>query len=168
MILNINLKTIKRVINIILVLLWMIIVFMLSGQVAVESSDISNSVTRWLIKVIFNNISEQQIDALILKLDPVIRKLAHFTLYMIGGILNLNLVNEYKERMKYTKITSIIIGVTYAITDELHQCFVPGRSAEIRDVYIDSLGILLGVLIMSGLKLFKNRMIKCEKEIKQE
>ena len=40
-----------------------------------------------------------------------------------------------------------IIGTAYAVTDEIHQHFVPGRSCELRDICIDSAGVLCGVLI---------------------
>ena len=39
-----------------------------------------------------------------------------------------------------------LIGTAYAVTDEFHQSFVPGRSCELRDVVIDSCGVLTGVL----------------------
>ena len=42
---------------------------------------------------------------------------------------------------------TFVICVLYAITDEYHQTFVAGRSGELRDVVIDSLGALLGILI---------------------
>ena len=39
------------------------------------------------------------------------------------------------------------IGTAYAVTDEVHQFFVPGRSCELRDMCIDSCGVIAGVLI---------------------
>ena len=39
----------------------------------------------------------------------------------------------------------------YAVMDEIHQHFVPGRSGEITDVLIDSIGCLIGVVIMSSI-----------------
>ena len=39
-----------------------------------------------------------------------------------------------------------LIGTAYAVTDEFHQSFVPGRSCEFRDIVIDSCGVLTGVL----------------------
>ena len=41
-----------------------------------------------------------------------------------------------------------LIGVLYAVSDEIHQCFVPGRSGELRDVLIDSAGVICGVVIL--------------------
>ena len=42
-----------------------------------------------------------------------------------------------------------IFCILYAMSDEFHQLFVPGRSGEIRDICIDSLGALLGIIIMT-------------------
>ena len=46
------------------------------------------------------------------------------------------------------KLLYWLIGSFYAASDELHQLFVPGRSGEIKDVLLDSLGVLLGVLLL--------------------
>ncbi len=43
---------------------------------------------------------------------------------------------------------SLIFSYIYAITDEIHQSFVPGRSALFRDTLIDLVGIILGYLIL--------------------
>ena len=49
--------------------------------------------------------------------------------------------------IKYTLAMSILFSFLYACTDELHQIFVPGRSAQFRDVLIDTLGASFGIAI---------------------
>lgn len=49
--------------------------------------------------------------------------------------------------VKYPLAMSIFLSFLYAITDELHQVFVPGRSAQFRDVLIDTLGASFGAII---------------------
>ena len=44
--------------------------------------------------------------------------------------------------------TALSAGILYAALDEYHQTFVPGRSGQIRDVVIDSLGLLFGILLI--------------------
>lgn len=51
------------------------------------------------------------------------------------------------DRIKYTLAMSIFLSFLYACTDELHQIFVPGRSAQFRDVLIDTLGASFGIAI---------------------
>ena len=164
MIINIKLKNIRITIGLILVVLWMIIVFMLSGQTGTDSANTSGSFINWLLEMILENENDIQHICIVGQLQFIIRKTAHFILYIIGGGLIFNFIYEYKEKNKYNKYSAITIGVLYAITDELHQYFIPGRSAEIRDVFIDSAGILLGVFLTVSFKLLKDRMKKVEKE----
>ena len=44
------------------------------------------------------------------------------------------------------------IGALYAVSDEIHQIFVPGRSCELRDILIDSAGVLVGILAFQLLR----------------
>jgi VanZ family protein len=41
------------------------------------------------------------------------------------------------------------MALAYAISDEFHQTFVPGRSGAPRDVAIDLIGITAGLLLLS-------------------
>ena len=45
-----------------------------------------------------------------------------------------------------------VIGTVYAVSDEVHQLFVEGRSCEVRDMLLDSAGVAAGVLLMNWLK----------------
>ena len=93
----------------------------------------------------------------------IVRKGAHFTEYTIlGGVL----VPAVKEWMAVDttpvpvvreRITAWLAGTLYAVTDEIHQSFVPGRSCELRDMGIDSCGVLAGVLVVSFLMRSKER-----------
>ena len=53
--------------------------------------------------------------------------------------------------VKYPLAMSIFLSFLYAITDEIHQIFVPGRSAQFRDVLIDTLGASFGCLLIHAL-----------------
>ncbi len=51
---------------------------------------------------------------------------------------------------------SSTLGIIYATSDEIHQYFVPGRACMIEDVFIDTLGVMLGIsLILLGKKIIK-------------
>ena len=47
---------------------------------------------------------------------------------------------------------AIVACILYATTDEIHQCFVPGRACKALDVLIDSLGSCTGVFLLSLFK----------------
>ena len=55
--------------------------------------------------------------------------------------------NTTKQKILY----SIAFGGGYAVTDELHQFFVPGRSAQVLDVGIDTAGVIIGIIIYLAL-----------------
>lgn len=80
----------------------------------------------------------------------LVRKTAHFTEYAIlGALFYLNLRQSSKLNAPKKKILlSIILSFLYAITDEIHQLFTPGRSAQFQDVLIDTLGASFGILIV--------------------
>ena len=70
--------------------------------------------------------------------DLVLRKLAHGVEYAVLGLLLARAVPE---------LPAFAGGLLYAVTDELHQSFVPGRQAALLDVAIDAAGVLFGVLL---------------------
>ena len=138
---------IVRPVFLIFAVIWMIIVFKFSSQPADTSQNTSLNLTKRIVNVFYTSKSNTEKEQITEKLDPYIRKLAHFTLYAIGGILIANYINTYNIKDKNKIIYSICIGATYACTDEFHQLFVEGRSGQLTDVLIDSLGVATGVCI---------------------
>lgn len=156
---NKNMKNKKekiiKIVNIALVIIWMVIVFWFSAQVGDDSSNISGNTLRKIITFINQNISQQELERLVELFQPVIRKLAHYTMYTVGGFLIYNQQRTLKDN-KNRIASSTIIGILYAITDEIHQLFVPGRSGRILDVGIDSLGVITGIFIYKLLEKLVN------------
>lgn len=112
-------------------------IFFFSAQNGTESSSLSNDVIS-----LFGNLS---IDSTILSF--FIRKLAHFTEYMILSISLFHLVMEYRPMRKKEILFVILFCVFYAFTDEFHQLFIAGRNGNIFDVIIDSCGANFGVVL---------------------
>lgn len=121
----------------VLVAIWMIIIFLMSSFDATESTNQSN----FIVNIITNIFKIENIELL----SFIIRKLAHFTEYLILGFLTINMLNKNDISKKY--LLSILICIIYAISDELHQSFVPGRSCQLVDVTIDFIGALTGIFI---------------------
>lgn len=121
--------------SIILVVLWMILIFTFSnqpGNISTKQSDIVVSKVSKIIKI--DDLKY---------ITLVVRKTAHFILYVILGILIINMLHYYQ--IKDIVILSILICILYACSDEIHQLFITGRSGEIKDVFIDSIGSILGI-----------------------
>lgn len=136
-------------ISLILVIVWMITVFCFSNQPGNTSGKTSSGVTTKVVETIIRNKgkTENEKAEMIAKIDPIIRKVAHYSIYTLGGILIMNYIKTYKLKEERKMLISIITGTVYAITDEIHQYFVPGRSAMVTDVGIDALGVMTGVCI---------------------
>ena len=67
---------------------------------------------------------------------------------------------EEMNRFSY----SLIIGVIYASSDEIHQCFTPGRGPLVTDIILDGMGVLLGILlVMLVVKIFEKILLKKKK-----
>lgn len=126
----------KKTINIILTITWMAFIFIMSSFNSTESSNQSNFIVNFIVDIFnINNIE---------LLSLIIRKLAHFTEYFILGILVYNMIHSYNKK----SYIAIIICILYAISDEIHQSFVPGRSCQILDMTIDSLGAIAGIYLL--------------------
>ena len=104
--------------------LWMVLIFYLSSQSKLPDFD---------------------------EFDFGMKKLAHFSVY---ALLYLFLFRAFyfsrrdEELSLFVLLFPALIAVLYAISDEIHQSFVPLRTATVRDVIIDSAGILaMGVVI---------------------
>lgn len=135
----------QKIILIILLIIWMITVFCFSNQQGETSGSTSGKVIKAILKIFTKDVSEEKIQ----KLQLPIRKLAHFTIFSIGGVLAIMLLNQYNIPLIQKIIYSQLIITIYAATDEFHQRFIPGRTASIWDVLIDSAGALTAILIIS-------------------
>mgnify|MGYP002535108124 FL=1 len=128
-------------------LLWMLLIFLMSSFDATESTNQSN----FIVNIITDIFKIENIELL----SFIIRKLAHFTEYLILGFLTINMLNKNDISKKY--LLSILICIIYATSDEIHQIFVPGRACQIRDILIDSIGSITGVYLY---KLINTKILK--------
>jgi VanZ family protein len=75
------------------------------------------------------------------RLHHIIRKCAHFTEYFILSLLILRAIRAGRPGSRFAwALAAIAIVACYASLDELHQHFVPGRTAAVGDVLIDTSG----------------------------
>lgn len=164
----INKINILRIILIILLFFTFTRIFCFSNQNGTQSSGVSKKVTEMITKNIkkVQNMQQNEKENFILQTEKIIRKLAHFSIYTILGLLMMSLMSTYDLKQNKRICISFGVGVLYAISDEIHQYFVPGRAARIIDVLIDSAGICVGVSIVVVIlkivkRILKNKKIKC-------
>lgn len=138
----------KKIISFIVLILWMIVIFSFSSADANKSIGTSDKVITTMIEIkdkITNNETPNNEKEIIVKNSSFyIRKIAHITEYLILGFLMFNLLKQYSVTNIYYAIG---LSILYSCTDEFHQLFISGRSGSIRDVLIDSIGILIGTYL---------------------
>lgn len=136
-----------RTLLILLLLGTFFIIFGFSNQNGEESGSLSTNLTKLILKQI-NHDEAQNDEQVIKKVEVVVRKLAHFSIYTLVGFLLMSLFSTYELQERKRILFTLIIGILYAISDEIHQAFVPERGPQITDVMIDSLGVTFGIIIV--------------------
>lgn len=150
----------KKHLYTILTLIIMLFIFSQSALPHILSDKESGFITSILLRVI--KVDKDT-------LTFIIRKTAHFLEYTLLGFSLMLTVRAWQEdssddqpnqthpdsRAESRRWQNILIawgiGTFYAVSDELHQILVPGRSCQARDVLIDSAGVAMGILICHGL-----------------
>jgi VanZ family protein len=128
-----------------LVILWMALIFLLSHQPVTKSNKLSTGITEKFVEIAGKVDSDKNFN--IGRLNHIIRKNAHFFAYLILGLLVLNGLRSSGIIGFKSILFAISICVLYAIFDEVHQLFVPGRGGQVRDVLIDGAGAIVGAII---------------------
>ena len=138
----------KKIISFIVLILWMIVIFSFSSADANKSTGTSDKVITTMIeikdKITNNETSNNEKEIIVKNSSFYIRKIAHITEYLILGFLMFNLLKQYSVTNIYYAIG---LSILYSCTDEFHQLFISGRSGSIRDILIDSIGILIGTYL---------------------
>ena len=124
------------------------IIFYFSSRTSTESSAQSDSILLWITKIFGKNEIT----------DFIVRKTAHCLEYT-GLCFLLNCAWLF-TRGKQQRILSILCTSLYAVTDEVHQLFVEGRSCEVRDWGIDTFGAMLGAIAFTALTAIISAIIK--------
>ena len=146
-------------------ILIMTFIFYQSSLPAILSSEMSGHLER-IVAWILGKPSESVTFA--------VRKAAHVTEFTALGISLFCTVRDFLEWRSGTTNTAMpnnrltthsiptermhmiifpwVLGMVYAVSDEIHQLFVEGRSCEVRDMLIDSAGVAVGVLISNWLE----------------
>lgn len=140
---------IKKTILVVLIIILNSVIFGFSSQDGEKSKSLSDAVA---IKVIdtYAEIKNKEITStrkkeIVKNTRFLVRKLAHFSVYFLMGILVYMLICCYDVKHP---IIAIIFCILFATCDEMHQLFSDGRSGRLLDVLIDTYGSLAGILLV--------------------
>lgn len=150
---------IKKIIKIILLVICIVSIFLFSSDSAEESRKKSNTIIYRVGELVvgrkLTNIEKGQA---VEKFVFIVRKGAHFSIYLVLGFIVISLLKEYGVVNRKLIFYSIIFCILYAISDEVHQYFVPGRSCEVRDILIDTSGSAVGIWLYLFTKKIRRRL----------
>ncbi len=124
-----------------------------------DSFAVGKIVGRLFVPGFEEKTEEEQLE-FAMKIDHPVRKTAHATEYAALGFLFAGACYPGKGKQRSLKRTLLLpwcMAAAYAMSDEIHQTFVPGRSGQVSDVCLDSAGALVGVLIIIAIfRVFNN------------
>ena len=125
----------SKLFSVVFTVAWMLFIFYMSSFDSSVSASQSNLVVDTLC-TLFKGFDKNLVSL-------IVRKFAHFTEYLILGMLCLNMI----KKCGLKNCLAILICVLYAASDEIHQIFVPGRSCRVIDILLDSFGSISGIII---------------------
>ncbi|MBR4832131.1 MAG: VanZ family protein [Butyrivibrio sp.] len=132
-------------------IIMMCLIFMLSSQEGDASSQLSYKVGvkifTYANETLDKGWSQEKIENLSLDYQYYVRKAAHFTEYFLLAVSVAFPLYVYRVRGVLLVFLAGIICVAYAGLDEYHQSFVAGRGPQLKDVFIDSCGSFVGIIV---------------------
>jgi VanZ family protein len=148
---NVRKKKTKTVILVGLVVCLMGFIFTMSHMPGNESAKLSNFFVRILEKIVtpFGQMQGDEHEGALIVLGFLVRKAAHFTEYAILGGLAFYTYCHLFRRSWHSFPIAVVFGGLYALSDEIHQHFVPGRVMALEDVLIDTCGVITGALFVA-------------------
>ncbi len=153
----------------VLTLLWTWFIFSMSLKVGEDSGKLSGGLLNIVLDIIsplWENIFGPITDDGVVLFHHFIRKAAHFTEFLVLGILSFATILNF-EKTKFKWLVALSYGTVVAVFDETLQLFVEGRAGRITDVFIDFCGVFTGVILMAlFLKIRGGSFGKCNKRIK--
>ena len=133
----------------------MAFIYSFSAEASAESNATSAGVCYFISTIFVKGFTDLPLslqEARIQELVPIVRKIAHLSIYAALGffayLTQSAFVLELKRNVKKgkTAVCATAFSLLYAISDEVHQLFVEGRNGNAIDVFIDLSGALVGVV----------------------
>ncbi|MEA4960077.1 VanZ family protein [Lutispora sp.] len=132
-----------------MVILWMAFIFYMSAQPAEVSNGMSIEATKIIIKAVNSiyplDIETSTLQTWIGRFNHYVRKLGHVTEYFVLAIFAVNAFKRSGSKASRLWLYSFLLCFSYAVSDEMHQYFGPGRGPGLIDVLRDSGGAILGM-----------------------
>lgn len=129
----------------------MVLIFMFSAATGDESEAVSQNLLDKIIEFIGNLISHN-----------TLRKLAHFSEFAALGFCVSGAIRYTFGKQKF--YVPLIPCFLYAVSDEVHQHFVPERACRVFDIFVDTCGVMTGIGIFILLIFIISKIVHKKKE----
>ena len=147
----------------VLCILWIGFIAFNTSQSGMVSNNTSVSITEKLVNKIqdifnVNKESNSYINSSesIRKLNKFIRKFAHGFEFLVLALIISFLLQSFNIKNREVIIYTLFIILLYAVIDEFRQIYIPGRNSNVKDVVIDFIGGIGGVIISRVVIFTKN------------
>ena len=133
-------------VSLIIVIALFVLIFCLSHQNGEDSTETSGWFTALLNFIFPFELTED-----------FVRTMAHFSEFACLSFFINNLFVAYKEKLN--PVVACALSFFYAITDEIHQIFVPGRACQFLDMMVDLAGIVSGMVVYAVIYVMSRKTI---------
>lgn len=173
-------KAVKIIILLTVAIAWMLCIYKLSGMNSKNSNGKSTDIIALFIEdtleitneygITNSNPNAQKLAHVSQLINAPMRKVIHATVYFVLAFFIMILLNIIFDHKKYliTLTIALVFCVGFAILDEYHQTFVAGRTGQMLDVFIDSIGAICGIIFYSTYQIVYIRGIKRGFTLKEE
>ena len=118
------------------VMLWAGLIY-LSSEIDDPKTFLPDAIIQWMQIIIWHKT----------RLRTVIGAITHFTEFCVFFLLLARALNYKGELGFWSLLAALDISLVYAVSDEVHQMFVPGRLFEVKDLVVDSAGVVFGLIM---------------------
>ena len=126
-------------------------IFVMSAQDGSESASLSGGFAGRAADLLFPGFSgksDAERYAALEAAQHLVRKSAHFCEYALLGLLFCRALSYRISRRLCCAAAALSAAALYAVSDEVHQLFVPGRSCQLSDMLLDTLGAAAGIAFL--------------------
>ncbi|OCZ49459.1 VanZ family protein [Dehalobacter sp. TeCB1] len=152
----------------ILLVLLVVVSWKLSSQTGTQSNQLSMRIADQMIDRLDKYFDLNRLDTFWkVTFNQLLRKAAHFMEYTVIGSVMCIMLNVAFKRALPAAAVSVIISPLFGFIDEYHQRFAPERTPRLLDIYIDTAGVLTGVILITVFFLVLNYIRKLKGRIKE-
>lgn len=151
-------KPLKLILLLTLAIVWMALIFKLSGMTSKNSNGKSTDIISLFIEdtlditneygITSSHPTDEKLDKAANLINAPMRKVIHASVYFVLAFFIMVFLNIVFDHKKYilSIVIALIISAAFASSDEFHQTFVNGRTGQVLDVLIDTLGAIVGII----------------------